>query len=451
MTRALALVDGEHYPPTTRWALASARAEGYDVVACLFVGGTEKVPAEGLDLGDVTVERAGRDLHASVSEAIARHHPDLVLDLSDEPVLGYRERGIVAAAALTAGVRYAGPDFALEPPVAGPPLSVPTLAVIGTGKRTGKTAITGEAGRASARAGLDPVVVAMGRGGPPAPQVAEAGTVTRERLLELARAGGHAASDYLEDALTTGVTTIGARRAGGGLAGRPFVTNLREAAHLAERREPVPGLVILDGSGSAVPPLPWDAGVLVAPADIPVEYLTGYLGPYRLLLSDLVVITMMSGPRVGPQSEGQEDPSDLTSHVRRLHPGARIVVTTLRPVPLDDVEGKKVYLTTTAPSPAGPDLVSWLEEHHRCSVVGVSHQLADRPALLAELNAAPPYDVLLTELKAAAIDVAVEDALNRGAEVVFLDNRPETADGDGDVSELLLETARLAVERAGNR
>ena len=40
MTRALVLVDGEHYPATTRWALHGARAEGYEVVACLFVGGT---------------------------------------------------------------------------------------------------------------------------------------------------------------------------------------------------------------------------------------------------------------------------------------------------------------------------------------------------------------------------------------------------------------------------
>jgi cyclic 2,3-diphosphoglycerate synthetase len=444
VTRALALVDGEHYPPTTSWALASARAEGYEVAACLFVGGSEKVPADGLDLGDMIVERAGEDLAAAVTDAIGRYRPEIVLDLSDEPVLGYRERSIVAAAALTAGVRYVGPDFALEPPVGGPPLSVPTVAVIGTGKRTGKTAITGETGRVAARADLNPVVVAMGRGGPPAPQVAEAGTVTLQRLLDLARSGEHAASDYLEDALTTGVTTIGARRAGGGLGGRPFVTNMREGALLAEKRQPSPGLVILDGSGSAVPPLPWDAGVLVAPLDIPVEYLTGYLGPYRLLLSDLVVLTMLSGPRVGPRSE---DPSDLTSHVRRLHPGARIVVTKLRPVPLDDVEGKKVYLTTTAPPSAGPDLVSSLEERHRCSVIGVSHQLADRPLLIADLESAPPYDVLLTELKAAAVDVAAEAALAKGAQVVFLDNRPETE----EVGELLLETARLAVERAENR
>ena len=110
--------------------------------------------------------------------------------------------------------------------------------MIGTGKRTGKTAISGEVARLAARRGLDPVVVAMGRGGPPEPQVAEAGSVDLARLLELVRSGQHAASDYLEDALTTGVTTIGARRAGGGLAGAPYATNVREAAELAAARGP---------------------------------------------------------------------------------------------------------------------------------------------------------------------------------------------------------------------
>src|SRR6185295_156314 len=151
------------------------------------------------------------------------------------------------------GLPYLGADFRLDPPFEGPPLAVPSVAVIGTGKRTGKTAIGGEVARTAAAMGRAPIVVAMGRGGPLEPQVAEAGSVTLEHLLELVRAGEHAASDYLEDAVTTGVTTIGARRAGGGLAGRPFATNVRAAAELAVARSP--GLVVLEGSGSAIPPV----------------------------------------------------------------------------------------------------------------------------------------------------------------------------------------------------
>jgi cyclic 2,3-diphosphoglycerate synthetase len=81
--------------------------------------------------------------------------------------------------------------------------------------------------------------------------------------------------------------------------------------------------------------------------------------------------------------------------------------------------------------------------------VGISHRLSDRAGLAQDLDAAPDYDVLLTELKAAAIDVAAERALQRGAEVVLADNRAETMDGDGELSDLLLQTARLAVERSG--
>jgi cyclic 2,3-diphosphoglycerate synthase len=441
--RILALVDGEHYPPTTRWALAGARAEGYQVVACLFVGGTEKVEAGGtVDLG-VPVEYAGEDLALSLRNVLERHRPQAVLDLSDEPILGYRERSLVAGVVLAAGVRYVGPDFALEPPIDAPPLSVPTVAVIGTGKRTGKTAVAGEAARVASGEGLDPVLVAMGRGGPPAPQVVEPGTVTLDSLREMVRHGEHAASDYLEGAMTTGVPVIGARRAGGGLAGLPYVTNLREAAVLAEERRP--GLVILEGSGAAVPPVPWDAGVLVCSASAPPEYLGGYLGPFRVLISDLVVFTMGRGPDGGPQ-----DLSGLISHVRRLHPGAQTVVTDFVPVPLEEVGGKKVYFATTAPSSASATLTASLERRG-CTVVGITHRLSDRAGLAQDLDQAPPYDVLLTELKAAAIDVAAERALQRGAAVVFADNRAETLKGDGELPDLLRQVAGTAVQRAKER
>jgi cyclic 2,3-diphosphoglycerate synthase len=443
--RALVLVDGEHYPSTTRWGLDTARALGFEAVACLLAGGFEKLGADrALDLGDLPVEVSGGSLREAVTAAIGRHRPEVVLDLSDEPVLGYRERMEVAAVVLAAGLRYVGPDFILDPPVRGASLPVPTLAVIGTGKRSGKTAVAGEAARMANGNGLRPVVVAMGRGGPPGPQVVEAGTATVNHLLALVEAGEHAASDYLEDAVTTGVTTVGARRVGGGLAGRPFATNVREAAEAAAALGP--GLVVLEGSGAAVPPVPWDAGVLVCQATLPQEYLGGYLGPYRVLLSDLVVFTMSRGPQGGPR-----DLSDLISHVRRLRPEARIAVTDLRPVCLGEVKERKVFFTTTAAEAALPELVASLEASSGCAVVGASHRLGDRAGLDADLRAAPAFDVLATELKAGAVDVAAVRARERGAEIVFVDNRPETLDGDGDVGDLLLETARMAVDRAKQR
>src|SRR5206468_12630529 len=106
-------------------------------------------------------------------------------------------------------------------------------------------------------------------------------------------AGAQASSDCLADALTAGVATVGARRCGGGLAGRPFVTNVAAAARLAVDGGADP--VILEGSGASMPTVPWDAGILVVPTTLPEEYLAGYLGPLRVLLSDLTVFIMEGG------------------------------------------------------------------------------------------------------------------------------------------------------------
>ncbi|MCA1726447.1 MAG: 2,3-diphosphoglycerate synthetase, partial [Actinobacteria bacterium] len=98
-TRTIVLVDGEHYPPVTRWGLEVARERGYEPVAVLLLGGKEKLAADGsLDVG-VPVETA-RDPFAALPELIERHHPEAVLDLSDEPVVGYRDRMLLAALAM---------------------------------------------------------------------------------------------------------------------------------------------------------------------------------------------------------------------------------------------------------------------------------------------------------------------------------------------------------------
>lgn len=440
--RVIVLVDGEHYPPVTRWGIDRARDQGLEPVAALLLGGTEKLrPGEVPDLG-VPVRPAGALARASLDAALAELGVEGVLDLSDEPVLGYRERLELASVALARGRVYLGPDVRLDPPVEGPMLGVPTLAVIGVGKRTGKTAIAGELARIAADDGRDPVVVAMGRGGPGEPQVAPAGSVSVERLLELVRSGEHAASDYLEHAVTTGLTTVGARRVGGGLGGRPFATNVREAAEVAAG---LGRMVVMDGSGAALPTVPWDAGVLVVPADLPAEYLGGYLGPLRLLLSDLVVVTMGRSPA------GLENLPILRSHVERLRGDARLIVTDFQPWPLGDVRGRDVFFATTAPRAAAEQQTEALEAIQGCRVVGWSARLADRAGLAQDLDGAEGYEVLLTELKAAAVDVACDRALAAGAEVCFVDNRAVTVDGDADLPSALRETIGLAGERRTRR
>jgi cyclic 2,3-diphosphoglycerate synthetase len=430
MTRVLAIVDGEHYAPVVHDALERLP---YDVVGAWLAGGTEKL-RPGADYGV--------PLASGLEAALDEHRPDLVVDLSDEPVLGPVERFRVASRVLARGIPYEGPGFRFDPPALAP-LDAPTLAVIGTGKRAGKTALAGEAARVASAHGFDPVLVAMGRGGPAEPEVAEAGSVTVERLLELARGGQHAASDYLELALTTGVTAVGARRAGGGLAGRAMATNVRDAAELALGLGA--GTLIVDGSGASVPPFPWDAGILVVPSTVPPEYLGGYLGPLRLLLSDLVVVTMGHSPA------GLENIPTLRSHVERLHADARLIVTDFEPQPLGDVRGKDVFFATTAPGAVAARQTETLERTHGCRVVGWSARLAERAGLAQDLDGAEAYEVLLSELKAAAVDVACDRALARGAEVIFVDNRAVTLEGDMDLPTALRETIGLAKERSARR
>jgi len=440
----IALVDGEHYPPVTRWGLDVARERGMEPVAALFLGGTEKVSPDALPELGLRVVAVGSDRAASLAALIDEVRPDAVLDLSDAPVLETLDRSLLVSVALARGVGYVAGDVRFEPPVREVALDVPTAGVIGTGKRAGKTAVAAELTRLADARGLGPAVVAMGRGGPADPVAVPAGGVGLDELRAMVERGEHAASDYLEDAVTTGVPTVGARRVGGGLAGAPFATNVAEAARMAVGSGA--RLVVLEGSGAAVPTVPWDAAVLVAPAARAADQLTGWLGPYRLLLSDLVVLTMSSSPQAG-----LENLPALRSLVQRIRGDARLIVTDFEPVPLADVRGRDAFFTTTAPPATAERQAASIEARSGCRVVGWSARLADRAGLGQDMDEAEGFDVLLTELKAAAVDVAVRRAERLGADVVFVDNRPIATDGDGDVADELGRVLDLAVARRAGR
>ena len=128
----------------------------------------------------------------------------------------------------------------------------------------------------------------------------------------------------------------------------------------------------------------------------------------------------------------REDLSALRSPVRRYLDDAAFIVTD-RPVPLEEIRGKEAFFTTTAPPAVVEGLIRHLEDQHGCTVVGWSARLANRAGLVQDLDAVQGYDVLLTELKAAAVDTAVAKALDRGAEVVFVDNRAEAVEGSIDL------------------
>ena len=356
--KTIAIVDGEHYPDVVRDALAELP---YEFVGVILIGGTEKL-REAPDYGVPIVEEPG--------------DASIVVDLSDEPVLDPQTRLALASRFLALGMSYVGADFRFDPPTFHP-FDLPSIAVIGTGKRVGKTAVTGHLARLLAR-DREVVVVAMGRGGPPEPELVSA-PPTLDDLLALSRAGRHAASDHLELAALAGAPAVGCRRAGGGMAGAPFASNVLEGARIAASLEP--DVVVFDGSGAAIPPIATSARILVA------HDLSG-LNRYRALVSDLI-LTM---------SEELAEQEGALLFELRLRPSAPL-------------EGRVAVFT------AGPVSTSHLD----AEIVHVSSNLARRDVLrdeLAELDA----DTYLVELKAAAIDVVAEHAVARGARVVLADN-----------------------------
>jgi predicted GTPase len=128
-----------------------------------------------------------------------------------------------------------------------------------------------------------------------------------------------------------------------------------------------------------------------------------------------------------------------------------VSAVTFRPRPLEPIARRRAFLATTAPEVLLPMLREYLEREHGCKVVAATSHLSDRVRLRAALQeAAGSFDVLLTELKAAAIDVVAEAGDAAGVPTVLLDNVPVTVAGD-DLEEAAFELATLAAGRANAR
>jgi cyclic 2,3-diphosphoglycerate synthetase len=415
--RALFLIDGEHYPPVVIDAMQSVRdALGAESVAAALLGGTEKLK-EGTDYGVPLV--TDKDPVSTVEKALSEHAVDVVVDLSDEPVVGYRERMRVASLALSAGARYLGSDFELRPPEYHAISTKPALAVIGTGKRVGKTAVSGYLARLLAREGFEPGVVSMGRGGPPRPEVIEGHKMKAGSgyLLEALERGVHAASDYYETAALSRVTTVGCRRCGGGLAGEPFISNVLEGARIANGLDTA--VTVFDGSGAAVPPVEVGRRVLVAGAHQDPEYITGYLGAYRLMISDLLVLAMSEEPMAD-----EEKIKGIVQGVREIKPDLNVIPTVFRPRPVGEIEGLRVAYVSTAPPAVLDKLARHLEERYGCEVVATSASLSDRKRLNKDLDGMAGAEAYLAEIKAAAVDVVTRRGFEEGKPVFYCDNDP---------------------------
>jgi len=372
----IALIDGEHHPAAVRDVL-----DRLELAGVVFCGGDEKLRPGSLEA------HYGRAVDTDPERALRRLAPaaDAVVDLADEPVLPASARFRLASLALHLGLRYEAPGMRLDPPrYERVPFDGPKLAVIGTGKRTGKTAVAGHWAALLRDEGADPVVVCMGRGGPAEPHLAAAETGLAD-LLAIADAGAHGASDYLEDAVLAGVRTVGCRRVGGGPAGEPAESNVAAGAALAASLHP--GAIVFEGSGACVPPVAADRTVCLLGAGPREPF-----ADYRLLRADLVLA-----------ADGADAPA-----------GALPFSLRAEPVEEPPADARVALFTTGAPAVTGVEPVV------------ASANLGRRAALAADLEraVAERCDVYLTELKAAAIDTVALRARAEGARLVFVRNRP---------------------------
>ena len=450
INKMLCLVDGEHYLPVTKEAIDTLnKLEHIDIVAAVFIGGTEKLRDDSEEsysekLGVPVQFAKDKDIpYDLIVEMIREFDVDTVMDLSDEPILDYPKRFRIACKVLNEGVIYEGPDFRFEPTSQYEIMEKPSITILGTGKRIGKTAVSGFVSRLIDKNGYEPCVIAMGRGGPEEPEIVhgEELEITAEYLLEQSEKGVHAASDHWEDALMSRILTIGCRRCGGGMAGEVFLTNMKQGAKLANKVDSK--FAIFEGSGAAIPPIKTDKKIALIGANQPIENLTTYFGPYRVGLGDLVILTMCEEPMADADKIKK-----IEEFVAEVNSDATVISTVFRPKPLGNLAGKKVLFATTAPESVKDKLVDYLEENYDCEVIGTTAHLSNRPLLRQDMKKyIDKADVMLTELKAAAVDVASKDAISHGLEVVYCDNVPvEIDDTYPDLGESVIKLVDSAIE-----
>ena len=160
-------------------------------------------------------------------------------------------------------------------------------------------------------------------------------------------------------------------------------------------------------------------------------------------LGDLVILTMCEEPMCSADKI-----KEIEEFVADVNPDAVVISTVFRPKPLDDISGKKVLFATTAPEAVKDKLVEYLEENYDCKVIGTTAHLSNRPLLREDMKKyMDDADVMLTELKAAAVDVATKDAIEHGLEVVYCDNIPIPIDDSyPDLSESVIALVDSAID-----
>jgi len=423
----LCLIDGEHYPPVIKSALKELESREIQIDSLFMLGGTEKISGLNKILGEDyhLILHANQNIINKFENTLQERKIEAVLDLSDEPVVDYRNRFRLASCSIKYSLPYFGGDFTFQPPERKPVLKKPSLSIIGTGKRIGKTALGVTISRILQNKGIKPTIVCMGRGGPPEPEVVPADQmeIDTNTLFKVAEQGQHAASDYWEDALFSGTKTIGCHRCGGGMTGNPVYSNVIKGAQKANELEG--DFVIMEGSGPTFPPVSTDKNITLIGANQPLWKIFDYFGIYRIMVADLIIITLSEPPMAEKKKLNQ-----IEQKLSELKPDTKKLFTVFRPAPRGNISGKKVFVATAASNNTQNLMVNYLQNNYDCQLQGYTNNLSDRQKLSRDLeNGLKNSDVLLTEIKAASIDMAAKKAKEMGVEVTFLHNEPKIIKG----------------------
>lgn len=205
--------------------------------------------------------------------------------------------------------------------------------------------------------------------------------------------------------------------------------------------------VIFEGSGAAIPPIKTNKNIVLIGANQPLNNIKDYFGPYRIGFGDLIIITMCEEPMAN------KDKIDyIENFIKKVNPNAKVISTVFRPKPLGDIKNKNVLFATTAPESIKDKLVQYLEMNYDCKVVGTTSHLSNRPLLKKDIEKyMDKADVMLSELKAAAVDVATKDSLEAGLEVVYCDNIPIAIDYTyPDLGKSVLDIVNSAIDDFNN-
>ena len=221
-----------------------------------------------------------------------------------------------------------------------------------------------------------------------------------DALRTLASRGLHAASDYVEDAIFAGVPTVGTRRIGAGPAG--VTVDDTFAAGVAAADLPRPRASHLRGKRDRPPPgslrmrACWSCG----PSSI------------RSTSPGTWALSAGAGRRRGRGRTTAARRQRSSAGCRRAWRSSRVATGSSRRCP---VEGRRVIGRHHRPRVRRRRVGRPVPQPRRGRLSYVVHTLSRRNRLLADLEAAPPCDLVLTEVKAAAADVVLPWADRAGS------------------------------------